>query len=144
MKKFSVLNIFSLMVLISMPILQFLPWLNIVGESRSILYWLTNMNTYHLQCDMIYFVVIYLFIWLYSCFSIPAIIMIIVKKNKANPVFSWLTSIFAIGAYITLFVYCVTIKGPYITIIPTILLYVALINIILILFNHIKNKKNSN
>lgn len=123
-------NIISIAIMVIMLVLQFLPWINICGVSHSIPYWFTQM--YYIKSDLVFFIITYLLIWLYSCFTVPAIIMIIVKKDKVKPIFSWLVSIFAISSSLSTWVYGFTATGPYVTLIPTLLILCALANILMI------------
>lgn len=127
--KLTYFNIASIAIMTVMLILQFMPWINICGESHSVPYWLTQM--YYIRSDLPFFVVTYLLIWLYSCFTIPTIVMILVKKSKATPIFSWLVSVFAILSAFSASAYGIATTGPYVTLIPTLLILCAFANIIM-------------
>lgn len=137
--KLTYFNIASIAIMIVMLILQFLPWINICGESHSVPYWLTQM--YYIRSDLPFFIVIYLLIWLYSCFTIPAIIMIIVKKDKVKPIFSWLVSVFAILSAFSALAYGIATTGPYVTLIPTLLILCSFANILMAHLSKPKNEK---
>ncbi len=127
--KLTIYNILSIIVLSLMLCIQFTPWLSLYGQTYSMPYWFTQMQ--YILTDLVGFTIIYLLMWLYSCFTIPTILLFIIKKNHSKPIFSILTSFFAIITCIASFIFTFIQSEASLTIAPIILAVLAIANFII-------------
>lgn len=127
--KLTIYNILSIIILSLMLCIQFTPWLSLYGQTYSMPYWFTQMQ--YILTDLVAFSIIYLLMWLYSCFTIPTILLYIIKKNHSKPIFSILTSVFAVITCIASFIFTFIQSEASLTIAPIILAVLAIANFII-------------
>lgn len=127
--KLTIYNILSIIVLSLMLCIHFTPWLSLYGQTYSMPYWFTQMQ--YILTDLVGFTIIYLLMWLYSCFTIPTILLYIIKKNHSKPIFSILTSVFAVITCIASFIFTFIQSEASLTIAPIILAVLAIANLII-------------
>ena len=127
--KLTIYNILSIIILSLMLCIQFTPWLSLYGQTYSMPYWFTQMQ--YILTDLVGFTIIYLLMWLYSCFTIPTILLYIIKKNHSKPIFSILTSVFAVITCIASFIFTSIQSEASLTIAPIILAVLAIANFII-------------
>lgn len=127
--KLTIYNILSIIILSLMLCMQFTPWLSLYGQTHSMPYWFTQMK--YILTDLVGFSIIYLLMWLYSCFTIPTILLYIIKKNHSKPIFSILTSVFAVITCIASFIFTFIQSEASLTIAPIILAVLATANFII-------------
>ena len=127
--KLTIYNILSIIILSLMLCIQFTPWLSLYGQTYSMPYWFTQMQ--YILTDLVGFTIIYLLMWLYSCFTIPTILLYIIKKNHSKPILSILTSVFAVITCIASFIFTSIQSEASLTIAPIILAVLAIANFII-------------
>ena len=128
--KLTIYNILSIIILSLMLCIHFTPWLSLYGQTYSMPYWWFTQMQYNLT-DLVGFSIIYPLMWLYTCFTIPTILLYIIKKNHSKPIFSILTSVFAVITCIASFIFTFIQSEASLTIAPIILAVLAIANFII-------------